>query len=80
MLELDLDMEADLGIDTVKQAELFGRHPRALQDPRKDNLSLKDYPTIKHCIRFVLDATAVAIDNRESAIGNQGANCDGARA
>ena len=23
MLELDLDMEADLGIDTVKQAELF---------------------------------------------------------
>ena len=23
MLELDLDMEADLGIDTVKQAETF---------------------------------------------------------
>ena len=25
MLDLDLDLEADLGIDTVKQAEVFAR-------------------------------------------------------
>jgi hypothetical protein len=30
MLELDLDMEADLGIDTVKQAETFASYPREL--------------------------------------------------
>ncbi len=30
MLELDLDLEADLGIDTVKQAEVFAADPREL--------------------------------------------------
>ncbi|HOI43255.1 MAG TPA: beta-ketoacyl synthase N-terminal-like domain-containing protein, partial [Elusimicrobiales bacterium] len=55
MLELDLDMEADLGIDTVKQAELFAAMREHYAIPRKDNVSLKDYPTIRHCIKFVLD-------------------------
>ena len=32
MLDLDLDLEADLGIDTVKQAELFAAGPRGLRD------------------------------------------------
>ena len=31
MLDLDLDLEADLGVDTVKQAEMFRRHSRDLQ-------------------------------------------------
>ncbi|MEI7482254.1 MAG: SDR family NAD(P)-dependent oxidoreductase [Elusimicrobiota bacterium] len=57
MLELDLDMEADLGIDTVKQAELFAGIREHYNIARKENLSLKDYPTIRHCIRFVLDET-----------------------
>ncbi|HNT98882.1 MAG TPA: phosphopantetheine-binding protein, partial [Elusimicrobiales bacterium] len=55
MLELDLDMEADLGIDTVKQAELFAAIREHYDIPRRDNVSLKDYPTIRHCIKFVLD-------------------------
>ncbi|HAF96652.1 MAG TPA: hypothetical protein DCG50_11495 [Elusimicrobia bacterium] len=57
MLELDLDMEADLGIDTVKQAELFAAIREHYSIPRRDNVALKDYPTIRHCIRFVLDET-----------------------
>ncbi len=56
MLELDLDMEADLGIDTVKQAELFGMVRERYSIPRKENLSLKDYPTLRHVIRFVLES------------------------
>ena len=60
MLELDLDMEADLGIDTVKQAELFAAMREHYSIPRRDNLSLKDYPTIRHCINFVLEETAKA--------------------
>ncbi|HNT98849.1 MAG TPA: phosphopantetheine-binding protein, partial [Elusimicrobiales bacterium] len=55
MLELDLDMEADLGIDTVKQAELFAAIREHYDIPRRDDVSLKDYPTIRHCIKFVLD-------------------------
>ena len=57
MLELDLDMEADLGIDTVKQAELFAAIREHYSIARKENLSLKDYPTIRHCIKYVLDET-----------------------
>jgi NAD(P)-dependent dehydrogenase (short-subunit alcohol dehydrogenase family)/3-hydroxymyristoyl/3-hydroxydecanoyl-(acyl carrier protein) dehydratase len=60
MLELDLDMEADLGIDTVKQAELFAAMREHYSIPRKENLSLKDYPTIRHCIKYVLEETGAA--------------------
>ncbi len=54
MLELDLDMEADLGIDTVKQAELFAGMREHYGIAQQDGIQLKDYPTIRHCIKFVL--------------------------
>ncbi|OGR65481.1 MAG: hypothetical protein A2X31_11815 [Elusimicrobia bacterium GWB2_63_22] len=60
MLELDLDMEADLGIDTVKQAELFAAIREHYTIPRNDSVSLKDYPTIRHCIKFVTDQKSAA--------------------
>jgi malonyl CoA-acyl carrier protein transacylase len=53
MLDLDLDLEADLGIDTVKQAELFA-DIRGLYDiPQDDTIELSDYPTLNHIIGFV---------------------------
>ena len=55
MLELDLDMEADLGIDTVKQAELFAAMREHYGIAQQDGIQLKDYPTIRHCIKFVLN-------------------------
>ena len=54
MLELDLDMEADLGIDTVKQAEMFAAMSEYYGISRTEGIQLKDYPTIRHCINFVL--------------------------
>jgi acyl carrier protein len=53
MLELDLDLEADLGVDTVKQAETFLAIRQAFDIPRQDNLQLRDYPTLAHVISFV---------------------------
>ena len=53
MLELDLDLEADLGIDTVKQAETFAAVREAYGIPRDDNLELRDFPTIQHVIAWV---------------------------
>ncbi|MBR3899406.1 MAG: acyltransferase domain-containing protein, partial [Elusimicrobiaceae bacterium] len=47
MLDLDLDMEADLGIDTVKQAELFAIMREKYQIARQEGVQLKDYPTIR---------------------------------
>ncbi|MEA3391713.1 MAG: phosphopantetheine-binding protein, partial [Candidatus Marinimicrobia bacterium] len=60
MLEIDLDMEADLGIDTVKQAELFASMREHFSLPQNDNLSLKDYPTIRHCVKFVMEGKGIS--------------------
>jgi acyl carrier protein/NAD(P)-dependent dehydrogenase (short-subunit alcohol dehydrogenase family) len=53
MLELDLDLEADLGIDTVKQAETFQAIREAYNIPFQENLALRDYPTLQSVIGFV---------------------------
>ncbi|MCG6989234.1 MAG: acyltransferase domain-containing protein, partial [Gemmatimonadetes bacterium] len=50
MLALDLDLEADLGIDTVKQAEMFAAIRAAYDIERDDNLALRDYPTLGRAI------------------------------
>jgi acyl transferase domain-containing protein/NAD(P)-dependent dehydrogenase (short-subunit alcohol dehydrogenase family)/acyl carrier protein len=55
MLDLDLDLEADLGIDTVKQAEVFAAIREAYGIPRDDKLRLRDFPTLAHVIQFVYD-------------------------
>ncbi|MFN8443174.1 MAG: SDR family NAD(P)-dependent oxidoreductase [Caldilineaceae bacterium] len=53
MLDLDLDLEADLGVDTVKQAETFAAVRTAFDIPFQENLKLRDYPTLKSVIGFV---------------------------
>ena len=55
MLDLDLDLEADLGVDTVKQAEMFAAIREIYNIPRDENRKLRDYPTLAHVIRFVLE-------------------------
>ena len=51
MLDLDLDLEADLGIDTVKQAEVFATIREGYGIERDDKLKLRDYPTLAHVVR-----------------------------
>ena len=53
MLDLDLDLEADLGIDTVKQAETFAAVREAFNIPQIEGMSLRDYPTLESVIGFV---------------------------
>ena len=55
LLDLDLDLEADLGIDTVKQAELFAQIRETYGIERDDSLKLRDYPTLNHVVGFVRD-------------------------
>jgi len=57
MLDLDLDLEADLGIDTVKQAEVISEVREMFGIPRIEGLKIADFPTIKHIIRFVIERT-----------------------
>jgi acyl transferase domain-containing protein/acyl carrier protein/NAD(P)-dependent dehydrogenase (short-subunit alcohol dehydrogenase family) len=58
MLDLDLDLEADLGIDTVKQAEMFVAIRAAYGIPRDENLKLRDFPTLAHVIQFAQDRSS----------------------
>jgi acyl carrier protein len=60
LLEPDLDLEADLGVDTVKQAEVFAAVRERFDIPRDENLRLRDFPTLAHVIGFVMDRSAVA--------------------
>ena len=53
MLDLDLDLEADLGVDTVKQAEMFAAIRENYDIPRDENLKLRDYPTLRHVVGWV---------------------------
>jgi NAD(P)-dependent dehydrogenase (short-subunit alcohol dehydrogenase family)/acyl carrier protein len=53
ILELDLDLEADLGIDTVKQAELFSAVRENYNIPRREDLMLVEYNTLEKVIGFV---------------------------
>jgi acyl transferase domain-containing protein/acyl carrier protein len=55
LLELDLDLEADLGVDTVKQAEVFVAVRERYGIERDENLQLRDFPTLQHVIGFVRD-------------------------
>ncbi|MBA4383704.1 MAG: beta-ketoacyl synthase, partial [Anaerolinea sp.] len=55
MLDLELDLEADLGIDTVKQAELFASIRTHYGIPRREDLKLSDYNTLEKVIGFVKD-------------------------
>ena len=53
LLDMDLDLEADLGIDTVKQAEVFATIREAYGIERDDSLKLRDYPTMTAVVGFV---------------------------
>ena len=54
MLDLDLDLEADFGVDTVKQAELFAAIREAYGISARRKRKLRDYPTLAHVIRLRL--------------------------
>jgi acyl carrier protein len=84
MLDPELDLEADLGVDTVKQAELFSAVREEWGIPRDDSRKLREYPTLAHVVRFVYDnrpdlvsgaafPPAVAVSGLEPARGTASA-------
>ena len=57
LLDPDLDLEADLGVDTVKQAEVFAAVRGQYDVERDDTLQLRDFPTLNHVVGWVRDKT-----------------------
>ena len=54
MIEMDVDLEADLGIDSIKKAQLFGEVGSRFAIAPRDDLSLDDFPTLQHVIDFLV--------------------------
>ena len=53
MIQLDVDLEADLGIDSIKKAQLFGEVGKRFHIAPRDELSLEDFPTLRHVLDFL---------------------------
>jgi acyl transferase domain-containing protein/NADP-dependent 3-hydroxy acid dehydrogenase YdfG/acyl carrier protein len=60
LLDADLDLEADLGVDTVKQAEIFAAIRQHYGVARDDTLQLRDFPTLTHVVGWIRDKTGAA--------------------
>lgn len=53
IVDLDADLEADLGIDSIKKAQLFGELREFFDITPSGNLSLDDFPTLRHVFNFL---------------------------
>jgi len=63
IVQMDADLEADLGIDSIKKAQLFGEVGARFQIAPRADLSLDDFPTLGHVLRFLvaeLDASSAS--------------------
>ena len=52
-IELDQDLEGELGIDTVKQAEIMAEIRDRFSLPIDEEFVLSDYPTLNHMIGYI---------------------------
>ncbi len=52
-IELDQDLEGELGIDTVKQAEIMADIRASFQLPVDEDFVLADHPTLNHMIGYI---------------------------
>ncbi|MGA8046221.1 MAG: SDR family NAD(P)-dependent oxidoreductase, partial [Dermatophilaceae bacterium] len=71
LLDPDLDLEADLGVDTVKQAEVFAAVRQEYGVERDATLQLRDFPTLHHVAGWIHDKTGTTAPT-ENATGAQG--------
>ncbi|NHJ48229.1 MAG: acyltransferase domain-containing protein, partial [Asgard group archaeon] len=53
MIEANMHLEEDLGIDTVKQAELFGQLRAKYELPREDGVRIQDYYSVNKIAEYL---------------------------
>ncbi len=63
MLELDLDLEGDLGIDTVKQAEAFSRVRAGFGLSPVRSFAMRDFNTVRKVIDHIVGRLAAGEGN-----------------
>ena len=58
IVELDADLEADLGIDSIKKAQMFGEIGEYFSIQPDENLSLDDFPDLNSVLQYLIKVTA----------------------
>jgi acyl carrier protein len=75
MLENELDFEADLGIDSVKQAEMFGQIRENYGYEVNPDLNIKQFNTISKVVEYTLsrltEAASAAIENKVRELSDE---------
>ena len=54
VVRLEADLEADLGIDSIKKAQLFGELREQLSLAPRAGLKLTDFPTLQHILDYLV--------------------------
>ena len=71
MVEFDADLEADLGIDSIKKAQLIGELAESFDLTQLianvSDLSLDDFPTLDSVLQFVLQLDGASAGTKASA-------------
>lgn len=71
MLDLDMEMEADLGIDTVKQATIFSMVWEKFGIEREEGQSITNYPTIGQIINLAYSKMTAVTAHNTQELDNQ---------
>ena len=71
IVELDADLEADLGIDSIRKAQLFGEIGQKYDLQADDDLSLDDFPTLRHLLEYMEPRVGGGSAMKQSASQNQ---------
>ena len=78
IVELDADLEADLGIDSIRKAQLFGEIGQKYGLTADDSVSLDEFSTLRHLLGYMLprvggnSAASVAAPVQPSAVQTNG--------
>ena len=70
-IELDQDLEGELGIDTVKQAEIMAEIRSKFSLPVDEDFVLSDYPTLNHMIAYIHQMTGNATEPATPSVAEQ---------
>ncbi len=68
MIESDMELEEDLGIDTVKQAEMLGIIRSKWNLPREEGIQIQDYSTVNKIADYILSRIDKALQPSTAAI------------
>ena len=58
IIELDVDLEADLGIDSIRKAQMMGEVGQKYGLEADPELSLDDFPTLRHLLDYIVPRVA----------------------